>query len=136
MEVVKALKALSAIPPDECSVAVKGTIEDGVEYMLIHHIHKRSHDLSKLSKPGWRHFGFPLMYQTDIMEILDILAALGYRDERMQEAVDLVVSKQDEDGRWRMQNTFNGKVLVNIEVKNEPSKWVTLRALRVLKRLS
>lgn len=136
MGAVKALKALSAIPPDRRTDAVNTTIEDGVEYMLIHHIHKRSHDLSKFSKPGWRRFGFPLMYQTNVLEILDILTGLGYRDERMQEAIDLVISAQDERGRWLMQNTFNGKFLVDIEKKNEPSKWVTLKALTVLKRLS
>ena len=46
------------------------------------------------------------MYQTDVLEILDILTTLGYKDERMQEAVDLVVSKQDDHGRWSLENTF------------------------------
>jgi len=134
MGVVKALKALSEIPPDERSEDVNRTLLEGVEYMLIHHVHKRSHDLSKVSKPGWRRFGFPLMYQTDVLEILGILTQLGYRDERMQEAVDLVVSKQDASGRWKLANTFNGRFQVDIEEKGEPSKWITLNALRALKR--
>lgn len=134
MGVVKALKALSAVPVDRRSDAVKDTIEKGVEYMLIHHIHKRSHDLSRLSKPGWTRLGFPLMYQTDVLEILGILTALGVRDERMQEAVDLVVSKQDERGRWILENTFNGRFQTNIEQKGKPSKWITLNAMKVLKR--
>ena len=99
MGVAKALKALAAIPVHKRSDGVKSTIDAAAEYFLIHHIHKRSHDLSRVSKPGWLRFGFPLMYQTDALEILGILTALGYRDERMQEAVDLVVSKQDNDGR-------------------------------------
>lgn len=134
MGVVKALKALSAVPADRRSDAVKETIEKGVDYMLIHHIHKRSHDLTRLSKPGWTRFGFPLMYQTDVLEILDILTGLGVRDERMQEAVDLVVSKQDDQGRWILQSTFNGRFQTNIEQKGKPSKWITFRALKVLKR--
>jgi hypothetical protein len=102
--------------------------------MLLHHVHKRSHDLKRLSKPGWLKLGFPLMYQTDILEVLDILLNLGYRDERMQEAVDKVVSKQDELGRWKLENNFNGRFVVDIEEIGKPGKWVTLNALRVLKR--
>jgi hypothetical protein len=134
MGVVKALKALAAIPVHKRSSAAKSTIEAAVEYLLIHHIHKRSHDLSRVSKLGWLRFGFPLMYQTDVLEILGILTALGYRDERMQEAVDLVISKQDEYGRWNLENTFNGRFQTNIEQKGKPSKWVTLNAVKVLKR--
>lgn len=134
MGVVKALKALSEIPRGERSADVQRTLEEGTEFILKHHIHKRSHNLSQVSKPGWRRFGFPLMYQTDVLEILGILTQLGCRDERMQEAIDLVVSKQDAAGRWKLADTFNGRFQVDIEEKGKPSKWITLNALRVLKR--
>lgn len=134
MGVVKALKALAEIPENKRSGDVKKAIENGTEYLLIHHIYKKSHDLARVSKPGWRRFGFPLMYQTDVIEILGILTRLGYRDERMQEAIDLLVSKQDKRGRWKLENTFNGRYQVDIEQKDEPSKWVTLNALGALKR--
>ncbi|MFA5365111.1 MAG: nitrogen fixation protein NifH [Candidatus Bathyarchaeia archaeon] len=133
MGVVKALKALAAIPAYRRSGGVQSVIENGAEYLLIHNVHKRSHDLTRLSKPSWVHFGFPLMYQTDVLEILGILTSLGYKDERMQEAVDLVVSKQDEQGKWNLERTFNGRFQVNIEQKGKPSKWITLNALKVLK---
>ena len=134
MGVVKALKALAEIPENERSEDVKCTVEKGAEYILEHHIHKRSHDLTRVSKPEWLRFGFPLMWNTDALEILDILTKLGYRDRRMREAVDLVVSKQDETGRWRLERSFNGRFQVNIEQEGKPSKWITLNALRVLKR--
>jgi hypothetical protein len=134
MGVVKALKALAEIPEGKRTKVVKSTIEKGAEYLLKHHIHKRSHKLERVSKPGWLKFGFPLMYNTDALEILGILTKLGYRDERMREAIDLVVAKQDEQGRWLLENTYNGRFQVNIEQKGKPSKWVTLNALRVLKR--
>jgi hypothetical protein len=134
MGVVKALKALAEIPKDRRDQRVKVVIEKGAEYLLAHHIYKRSHDLSRISKPGWLRFGFPRMYNTDVLEILSIMTDLGYRDKRMQEAVDLVVSKQDAQGRWELEDTFNGRFQVNIERKDKPSKWVTLNALRVLKR--
>ncbi|HCJ66039.1 MAG TPA: nitrogen fixation protein NifH [Elusimicrobia bacterium] len=135
MGVVKTLKALAEIPLKKRSKEVKDTITQGAEYLLKHHIYKRSHNLSRVSKPGWLQFGFPLMYNTDVLEILGILTRLGYQDERMQEAIDLVISKQDEQGRWKLENTFNGRFLVNIEREGKPSKWITLNALRVLKRI-
>ncbi len=134
MGAAKALKALAEIPADQRDSKTKTTIQKGTEYFLKHHIYKKSHDLSKVSKPGWLHFGFPLMYQTDALEILRVLTKLGVRDERMQEAVDLVVSKQDRLGRWKLENTFNGRYQANIERKGEDSKWITLNALKALKQ--
>jgi hypothetical protein len=134
MGAVKALKALAEIPADKRTDEVEDTSTNGAEHMLKHHIYKRSHDLSRVSKPGWLRFGFPLMYQTDALEILGILTKLGYKDERMQETVDLVLSKQDTQGRWTLENTFDGRFQVDIERKGELSKWITLNALKALKR--
>ncbi|MCJ7656767.1 MAG: hypothetical protein MUO55_03175 [Candidatus Atribacteria bacterium] len=133
MGVVKTVKALAEIPITQRNKEVKNTIEEGVEYLLKHHIHKRSHDLSRVSKPGWLRLGFPLMYQDDILEILGILTRLGYHDERMQEAIDRLILKQDNQGRWKLESTFNGRFQTNIEQKGKPSKWITLNALKVLK---
>jgi hypothetical protein len=133
MGVVKALKALAEIPAEQRSVGVVDAIKRGVEYMLKHHIFKRSHNLSKVSKPGWLRLGFPLMYQTDVLEILGVLTSLGCKDERMQEAVDLVLSKQDDNGIWKLESTFNGRFQTSIEQKGDSSKWVTLNALKALK---
>ena len=131
--VVKVLKALSEIPIGMRSEKTRQTMERGVEYMLIHHIYKKSHDLNSISKPGWLKPGFPLMYQSDILEILLILTRLNCRDKRMQDAIGILLSKQDPQGRWKMENSYNGKVIVNIEKKGQQSRWITLNALRVLK---
>jgi hypothetical protein len=136
MGVVKALKALAEIPLKRRTEDVNKTIEEGVEYLLKHHIYRRSHNLTRTSKPGWLRYGFPLMYQTDVLEILGILTKLGYKDTRMQEAIDHLISQQDDQGRWKLKNTFNGRYQVDIEEKGQPSKWITLNALRVLKRLN
>ncbi len=135
MGAVKALKALAEIPENKQSTEIKKTIEKGTEYILKHNIYKRSHNLDRIAKPGWLKFGFPLMYQTDTLEILRILTQLGYKDERMEEGIDLLISKQDDRGRWKLENTFNGRYQVRIEQKGKPSKWITLNVLRVLKNL-
>jgi hypothetical protein len=134
MGVVKSLKAFAEIPVEARSPSIRKTIERAAEFLLIHHIFKRSHDLKRVSKPGWRKFGFPLMYQTDALEILNLLLDLGYRDNRMRETVELVRSKQTDNGRWLLENTYNPSQLVPIEEKGEPSKWITLNALKALKR--
>jgi hypothetical protein len=133
MGVVKALKALSEIPLNKRSVEARNTIKNGVEYLLKHRIYKKSHNLDKISKPGWVCFGFPLMWQTDVLEILGILVKLGFKDERMQGAVDLLISKQDSQGRWALDSSLNGRMQVNIETKGKTSKWITYHSLLVLK---
>jgi hypothetical protein len=134
MGVVKAIKALAEIPENKRTKETKRAIEHGAEYFLLHHIYKSSHHLDQVPKTGWLKFGFPLMYQTDALEILGILTKLGYHNDRMQEAIDLVISKQDSHGQWTLENTFNGKYHVNIEQKGKPSKWITLKALTILKQ--
>ncbi len=148
MGVAKALKALAEIPPERRSPAVRRTLADGTEYFLKHHVHKRSHDLTRDSKPSWKRLGFPRMWQTDVLEILGIFAKLGrdqeassplaqrpdspLLDPRAREAIDLVAGKRDAQGRWKLENTQNGKFVVDIETKGQPSRCVTLKALQVL----
>ncbi len=134
MGVAKALKAFAEIPPEARSSEVLGAIGRCAEFLLIHHIHKRSHDVSRVSKPGWTKFGFPLMYQTDALELFDILTNLGIRDERMQEAARLILSKQQSDGRWLTENSYGDRMLTPFDEKGAPGKWVTLRAMRALRR--
>ncbi len=133
MTVVKGLKALAEVPEKERNTDVQLCIEQGVEFLMKHHVFKKSRDLSRMAKPGWKRFGFPLMYQTDVLEILRILTRLGCDDRRMGDAMDLVRSKRDAGGRWILANSFNGKMHVDIERKGQPSRWLTLHALRVLR---
>jgi hypothetical protein len=136
MGVAKALKALTAIPLDSRTEVVNRKIQELMEFMLIHHIFKKSHHLEQVSKPGWLKFGFPLMYQSDALEVLEILTDLDCRDDRLQETLDQVRSKQQSDRRWKLENTYNGRLLYNVEEKGENSKWVTLRAVNCLQKFN
>jgi hypothetical protein len=133
MGVVKCLKALAEIPEKNRPSEVTRTIEQASDYLLRHHLFKRSHDLSRAAKPKWLKFGFPTIWDSDALEVLMILARLGYRDPRMREAAELVLAKQNSEGRWLLENTFNGRFQVNIEQKGKSSKWVTLNAIRALR---
>jgi len=133
MCVVKNLKALTDIPPKKRSEGVRNIITKAAEYLLIHHIYKQSHNLNAVAKQEWTQFGFPLMWKTDALEVLEILTRLDCKDDRMQDAIDLIMSKQNENGRWILEKTFNGRMQVNIEQKGKESKWLTLKAMKVLK---
>lgn len=131
--IVKSLKAFAEIPEDKRTPEISDYIVKGAEHMLNHHIHKRNHPPVRGSFK-WLEFGFPLMWSIDALEVLEILTRLGYNDERMNESLKAMISKQDHEGRWILENTFNGRFQTNIERKGKPSKWITLNALRVLKR--
>ena len=133
---VKPLIAFSKIPEEKRPRKMKDIISKNIEIHLENRIFKyrRNERGEPIPKPGWTRFGFPLFYQSDALEVLDVLTSLGVHDERMQEAIDLLLAKQTSKGRWLLENTFNGKMWVDIEEKRKPSKWITFKALRVLKR--
>lgn len=82
----------------------------------------------------WWKFGFPVFYITDILQIAEALVGLGYgKDKRLENTINLIREKQDKNGRWPLEFDYAGKTWVNFGKKKEPNKWVTLRALRVLK---
>lgn len=131
--VVKTLRAFSEIPEKQKTSEIMDYIYKGAEFLLKHHIYKRSHDLKLIGHEKWLELGFPLLWDFDILEVLLILIKLGFKDERMQDAVNILISKQDDNGKWILERNFNGRMQVSIERKGKPSKWITLKALQVLK---
>jgi hypothetical protein len=132
---VKSLKALVEVPIADRTADMERTIEAGAEFLLSQHIFRKGPGSKEVSRPEWLSLGFPLMWNTDILEILDILTRLGYQDERMHDAISVLLSKRGPDGRWRQENRFKGRFLIAMETDGRPSKWVTLRALRVLEAM-
>lgn len=135
MGATKVVKALSIIPEKHRTQRINEVIAIEVENLLENGIfrYRRNPNGSRKSKEGWKRFGFPLFYQSDILEVLESLTRLGIWDERMQDSIDHLINVQGEDGRWLLKNTYNGKFWMNIEEKHKPSKWITLKALTVLK---
>ncbi len=88
-------------------------------------------------KTGWLRFGYPLSYNSDVLEALAALAAHGEPRRREYEgAIEVVERAADPEMRWTLRNTFNGRMLVDVEKKGAPSKWLTFRALDVLQRFA
>src|SRR6185503_5042229 len=85
-------------------------------------------------RPAWTHFAFPTWWHYDVLRGLEYLRLAGTEpDEHVTEAVALVESKRDGDGRWPLEVRYPGEMPVEIdEGEGRPSRWNTLRALRVL----
>jgi hypothetical protein len=134
MGIVKPLKALAEIPAARRSAGVRRTIDEGVEFLLVHRLYKRSHLPDAVAKQYWTKCAFPLMWQTSALEMFDLLTGLGVRDERLRDAAELIASKRDGQGRWCLEKGAPGRTLVSFERVGQPSKWITLAALRSLRR--
>ena len=129
--------ALGKVPEAARTPAIHAAIATGSEFLLSRDPAVADYPMGYADKPSqsWFRFGYPIAYVTDVLQTLEVLTALGYGgDARLRPALDLLLSKRDKQGRWRMEYSYNGKMWVDVERKGEPSKWVTLRALRVLKR--
>jgi hypothetical protein len=113
--------------------AVQAAQRRGREFLLVHRLF-RSHRTGRVIDPGFARFAFPPRWHYDILRALDHFQAVqALRDERLAEAVDIVCTKQREDGRWPLERSFRGKTYFELERLGAPSRWNTLRALRVLK---
>lgn len=86
-------------------------------------------------EPAWTRLAFPTWWHYDVLRGLEHLRCAGVApDGRMAEAIDLVASKRDSDGRWPLEIRYPGNMPIEIdEGEGQPSRWNTLRALRVLK---
>ena len=82
----------------------------------------------------WFKLGFPSGYMADVLQNLEVLTELGKaKDRRLDRALELVLAKQDAQGRWRNEYPYRGKLWSDVERPRERSKWVTLRACAVVK---
>jgi len=133
---VRALWALNRVPVAERTSAVKAAINASINFLLSYNVAQADYPYKERINSSWFKFGYPLGYVTDVLLNLEALAEAECGDDaHLQEAVDLVLSKQDDQGRWKLEYSYKGKLWYDIEKKGKPSKWVTLRALRVLKAI-
>ena len=113
--------------------AVKAAQRLGREFLLAHRLF-RSHRTGEIIKPEFIRFSFPPRWHYDILRALDYFQAVNApRDERLVEAIEIVHNGRREDGRWSLQHSYKGKTYFELERIGAPSRWNTLRALRVLK---
>jgi hypothetical protein len=113
--------------------AVRAAQRRGREFLLAHRLF-RSHRTGEIIKKDFLRFAFPPRWHYDVLRALDHFQAVGSeRDARLAEAVELVRSRRLPDGRWKLEHVWRGKTYFELEPVGAPSRWNTLRALRVLR---
>jgi len=112
----------------------------GQEYLLERRLFRRRStgqviERDRKGGAAWTRFAFPTWWHYDVLRGLDYLRSAGVPpDERAAEAIELVASKRDGDGRWLLETRYPGLMPVETdEGEGRPSRWNTLRALRVLR---
>jgi hypothetical protein len=130
------LEACAEVPFKTQTPSIKQAIEKGAEFLLMHRLYKADHHGFKVINRSWLQLTFPWFYRYSILRALDVLTALGYtRDTRLMDAVNAVLRKRRRDGTWPLESTPTGRIYLNFGSKGQANKWITLVALRVLKRM-
>jgi hypothetical protein len=107
--------------------------QESREFILQHRLYKSSRT-GKTIKQRMTALPYPPRWYYDILKSLDYFRSAGYKyDERMNDAVNVLLKKRKKDGRWPLQAHHPGKRHFDMEIAGQPSRWNTLRALRVLK---
>jgi hypothetical protein len=131
----KVLLAFGNLPPTDWTPVIEKAIRQGVDFLFSVDPATGNYPHGNTDKPSgnWWKFGFPVFYVTDLLQIAEALVGLGYeKDPRLANIIQLILDKQDTQGRWLLEYTYTGKTWVDFGPKKQPNKWVTLRALRVL----
>lgn len=123
----------------EASPEVTAARLRGQEYLLERRLFRRRStgevvERDRKSGTNWTRFAFPTWWHYDVLRGLEYLRSAAVTpDERVAEAIELVESKRDANGRWLLETRYPGEMPVEIdEGEGRPSRWNTLRALRVL----
>ena len=112
---------------------VRAALGRGQEYLLARRLFHRL-STGEVVDPDFALFGFPTCYHYDVLRGLDHLRAAGLDpDQRVGEAITLVESKGARTSRWPLDHVHEGNVVIPMEELGTPSRWVTFRALRVLR---
>jgi len=107
--------------------------QESIEFILKHRLYK-SDKTGKVINDSFTRLSYPSRWKYDILRCLDYFqyANIDY-DPRMQDALDLLIKKRNKDGLWALQSKHPGQTHFEMERGGKPSRWNTLRALRVLK---
>jgi hypothetical protein len=133
---VKVMLAFSKWPAERRTPAIDRAIEQGVDFLFSTDPAAADYPCGWNDKPSgnWWKFGFPVFYVTDLLQTVEALVGLGYGgDPRLAKAMAITRDKQDAQGQWPLEYDYSGKTWVEFGAKKQANKWVTLRALRVLR---
>jgi len=133
MGTITPLDAFSEVPLEHRTAEMKAAIQHSVEFLLMHRLFKADHHDFRVINESWLNLSFPTFFY-DILRGLLVVTKLGYaRDERIEDALEVLLKKQNSEGKWILESTPSGRMQTDLEKRGKPSKWLTLNALRVIK---
>ena len=136
---VKVMLAFSKLPEKQQTPLIKKAIKQGVDFFFGVDPATAKYPTRTGDQPSrnWWKFGFPIFYITDLLQLAEALVSLGYgNDARLANTLNIIREKQDSEGRWPLEYDYTGKTWMDFGEKKQPNKWITLRALRVLKAIN
>ena len=113
---------------------VTSSRQRGEEYLLQRALYRRL-STGEIANPEFLKFAFPPRYHYDVLRALDYFRSAGFEpDARIADAVGIVQSKRQADAGWLLDASYSEALAIALnESVNKPSRWITLRALRVLR---
>ena len=132
------MMAFGKLPASQRTPLIRKAIQHGADFFFSVDPATAGYPAGYAEKPSgnWWKFGFPVFYVSDLLQIAEALVGLGYgSDPRLSNTLNLIREKQDSEGRWSLEYDYADKTWVDFGKKKQPNKWVTLRALRILKGL-
>ncbi len=136
---VKVLLAFSKWPAARRTPLIERAIQQGVEFLFSVDPITAAYPTPRGNKPSkaWWKFGFPVFFITDLLQLVEALAGLGYgRDPRLATTLAIIRDKQDAQGRWALDYDYTDRTWVEWGLPHAPNPWVTYRALRVLQAVA
>jgi hypothetical protein len=108
--------------------------KEAEEFLLMHQLYKSDRN-GRIISEAFLKFPYPSRWRYDILRAMDYFqnAEVAY-DDRMESALDFILSKRMNSGKWRLNAKYPGKTFFEMESGGKESRWNTLRALRVMKR--
>ena len=115
--------------------AVRGAEARAVEFMLEHRLY-RSHRTGAVISDGFTRLTYPWHWHYTVLRALDYLRLTpAIHDPRLDDALELLIGQRKPNGRWPLKGRIPGTPLIDMEKPGTDSRWNTLRALRVLRRV-
>lgn len=134
--VTNLLRAMTVVPRSFWTSEAKEARRRGVDFVRLHRLLWSSHDPSRpitTNNTRPQRLTAPLTYYHDAIEIVSIMLSLGVEGGAVDDAIEFILSKRNEDGRWVLDNA-PGPLDAPFGSKGRESKWITLRALKMLKQ--
>lgn len=135
MGTITPLDAFSELPAALKTQSMNVAAKRGAEFLLMHRLFRADHHEFRVIDEAWLELDFPWFFY-DILRGLSVVTKLGFtKDRRIDDALKIVLEKQNAEGKWILERTPSGRMHTSLGQKGKPSRWITLHALKIIRRV-